>query len=280
MMPLHGPCLLPEGLHAKSGARLRATSHCEGFRVRYGDFETAVVSVDTPPEWLPRFRLLERDVRRYAQHRLASAHGASDASLTHPDTTEIQAWSIRRQRAISCSREAKLHVEELAAQIGARPTEEQHSTEEHSPSRQLPRRYPGPGLKRENSAPSARRERLPSASANTSRSGRPSSKGAGFTTSTDSMGTLSLSLSMSCSRTSATASPGASLVFPDSRHKRPQTSTSTMSTSISEGCSPVQNQSLSQSQSPGLRARSAGQVRSTVARDGRAGSAPRIRPVR
>merc|ERR1740121_366636 len=113
VMPVGPGTLVPEGLVAGHGARLRAPNQAVVFRIRRTDLLAVVNSIASAQEWYYPFRLLERRARDVLSSRLGSAGGAGKVLEEHPVDAEIQAWSFRRKEAMELASNARKQRQEL-----------------------------------------------------------------------------------------------------------------------------------------------------------------------
>merc|ERR1712176_1533141 len=88
VMALESGSLFLEGLAAEYGTVVRAEKACEAYRIRQCDF-LAAVSGKSGKDWLPRFRMLEGQMRKQLQTRANSARGIKDGLARHPHDAEI-----------------------------------------------------------------------------------------------------------------------------------------------------------------------------------------------
>lgn len=99
--------LVLEGMACDYATRIRALSALEICRVRYVDFDVAVDSASSASkEWLPRFHMLETDVRKQLENRGGSARGVVEGLARHPCDTHLYAYGSRRQKAIYRAKKA------------------------------------------------------------------------------------------------------------------------------------------------------------------------------
>mmetsp|Transcript_50552 Transcript_50552/g.90724 ORF Transcript_50552/g.90724 Transcript_50552/m.90724 type:complete len:1564 (-) Transcript_50552:67-4758(-) len=104
--------LVPEGLVAKHNARLRALTACDYYTVRKSDFVSAVDSIPVAQAWYPRFRLLEKQVRRQLITRLQSAHGATVGLQAHRHSADLVDWKMRREETVAAAVEMRKEHQE------------------------------------------------------------------------------------------------------------------------------------------------------------------------
>ncbi|CAE8640279.1 unnamed protein product, partial [Polarella glacialis] len=96
--------LVLEGLAAAYGTRVRAITAVEVYRVRYIDFDVAVDATPSAQEWMPRFRMLEADVKKQLNHRGPGAQGVVSGLKPHSSDPDIHQWRARRNKAIGKAR--------------------------------------------------------------------------------------------------------------------------------------------------------------------------------
>lgn len=104
VMPMVAGGLFLEGLAAEFGARLRATSACEGYRIRCVDFQVAVSSIPVAFGWYYRYQLLEKETRQHVRVRLTSEIGFVKSKESHPSDDGIREWKARRQDSMNRAR--------------------------------------------------------------------------------------------------------------------------------------------------------------------------------
>merc|ERR1712176_930897 len=106
-----------EGLLYSRGARLRALTTCEGFRIKFTDFQLAVANTNARKKWLHRFQMLANETREGIIMQLDSVKGCVEGLAPHVCDPEIHKWRGRKNRAITRGRRMrtdKLDLPDLA----------------------------------------------------------------------------------------------------------------------------------------------------------------------
>jgi CRP-like cAMP-binding protein len=101
VITLYQGSLFLEGLAAEFGARVRADTRCEAYRVRRSDFMMCVTSNPAAQDWVWRFKLEERNVRSALRLRLENAKGLLEGGVPHLKDREIQAWNLKKRQNTS-----------------------------------------------------------------------------------------------------------------------------------------------------------------------------------
>eukprot|EP00440_Ansanella_granifera_P047365 gb/GFBE01051297.1/.p1 GENE.gb/GFBE01051297.1/~~gb/GFBE01051297.1/.p1 ORF type:complete len:570 (+),score=117.20 gb/GFBE01051297.1/:1-1710(+) len=105
--------VLPEGLLATYGARLRAvSSDCEVYRIRYFDLLQAAHTTPQAPDWFYQLRVLEREGRAWLQSRLSNARGLALGKAPHPLDERIKSFAEKRKKDLRRAREMQEHMAE------------------------------------------------------------------------------------------------------------------------------------------------------------------------
>lgn len=93
-----GPgAVLPEGVVAEHGARMRAVSASVFFRLRRTDLLATVSAIPSAQEWYYTLRMLERQACDTLTSRLRNTSGVNKLAEPHPNSPDLTAWSFNKR---------------------------------------------------------------------------------------------------------------------------------------------------------------------------------------
>lgn len=117
VMSLTSGSLVIEDLASEYKAHIRAEVQCESYRIRVSDFWACVLSHPAADDWMWKFKLYERDVRKQLCQRLKNVKGVIEGLAPHEKDQDIQAWTTQRKRCISRARKLRHEMSDPPLQL-------------------------------------------------------------------------------------------------------------------------------------------------------------------
>lgn len=99
--------IFPEGLLYSCGARVRAVTKCQGYRIRKLDFDLAIGTYVKAP-WLHQYRMLEKDSHEHLLSRLGSLRGVAEGLAENDIDAHVRAYGERRLRAVARAQRVRM----------------------------------------------------------------------------------------------------------------------------------------------------------------------------